>query len=419
MAINPKIVKNIAWLLCEHGVRIVMGLAVTMILARVLSVEEYGNFQYILGLVVIFSALSYINPAEIVVPRLTNADAVERKIIMGNGFVIRFVSSVIAYIALLGFVYFTDDIKIFYLSIVMASSILVKEAFDIVTAYLQSQTMIKYRAVLVMITHIIKLIIFLALYYLGVKNIYAYGFVTAFELFLIAFGLLVVYRNLTKVWFFACDKEQIYKFLKLGLPFFVGIILMIVCRRVDYMFLKHLGDEFSLGLYTSSMSLLGIVTAMSPIVAISFAPLFVYKFDDIKIIKSNVLKLAFSMFAMAILTAVILYFLAPLVINLIFGAKFNGTIPVFKFLLLVLPFIFLDNALNIYIIKMQLGGILIYKWALVLLFSSLGYIIFIPKFLAFGAVVGYGVGYLAACLFGFWVMFGYNKKPDLLSKRYE
>ena len=419
MAINPKIVKNIAWLLCEHGVRIVMGLAVTMILARVLSVEEYGNFQYILGLVVIFSALSYINPAEIVVPRLTNADAVERKIIMGNGFVIRFVSSVIAYIALLAFVYFTDDIKIFYLSIVMASSILVNEAFAIVTAYLQSQTMIKYRAVLVMITHIIKLIMFLVLYYLGVKNIYTYGFVTAFELFLIAFGLLVVYRNLTKDWFFTCDKEQIYKFLKLGLPFFVGIILMIVCRRVDYMFLKHLGDEFSLGLYTSSMSLLSIVTAMSPIVAISFAPLFVYKFDDIKIIKSNVLKLAFSMFAMAILTAVILYFLAPLIINLIFGAKFNGTIPVFKFLLLVLPFIFLDTALNIYIIKMQFGKILIYKWALVLLFSSLGYIIFIPKFLAFGAVVGYGTGYLAACLFGFWVMFRYNKKPYLLDREYE
>ncbi|MDA3077967.1 oligosaccharide flippase family protein [Campylobacter sp. JMF_06 NA1] len=409
MAINPKIVKNIAWLLCEHGVRIVMGLAVTMILARVLSVEEYGNFQYILGLVVIFSALSYINPAEIVVPRLTNADAVERKIIMGNGFVIRFVSSVIAYLALLLFVFFTDDIKIFYLSVVMASSILVNEAFAIITAYLQSQTMIKYRSVLVMATHIIKLLMFLALYYLGVTNIYAYGFATAFELFLIAFGLLAVYRILTKEWFFTYDKAQIYKFLKLGLPFFAGIILMIVCRRVDFMFLKHLGDEFSLGLYTSAISLLTIATAISPIIAISFAPLFVYKFDDIKIIKSNVLKLAFGMFAMAILTAVTLYFLAPLVINLIFGAKFSGTIPVFKILLVVLPLIFLDEALNIYIIKMQLGKILIYKWVLVLLFSSLGYIVFIPKFLAYGTVIGYGLGYLVACLFGFCVMFKYTK----------
>lgn len=414
MAINPKIVKNIAWLLCEHGVRIVMGLAVTMILARVLSVEEYGNFQYILGLGVIFSALSYINPAEIVVPRLTNADAVERKIIMGNGFVIRFVSSVIAYIALLGFVFFTDDIKIFYLSIVMASSILVNESFGIVTAYLQSQTMIKYRAVLVMITHIIKLIMFLALYYLGVKNIYAYGFVMAFELFLIAFGLLVVYRNLTKEWFFTCDKEQIYKFLKLGLPFFAGIILMIVCKRVDFVFLKHLGDEFSLGLYTSAISLLNIVIAISPIIAISFAPLFVYKFDDIKTIKSNVLKLSFGMFVLAILTAVILYFLAPLIINLIFGAKFNGAIPVFKFLLFTLPFIFLNEALNIYIIKMQLGKILIYKWALVLLFSTLSYIVFIPKFSAYGTVVGYGVGYLVACLFGLWVMFN-NKNLKVVN----
>ena len=405
MAINPKIVKNIAWLLCEHGVRIVTGLVVTMVLARVLIVEEYGNFQYVIGLIIIFSALSYINPIEIVLPRLTNADATERKIIMGNGFVIRFVSSVIAYLALLLFVFFTDDIKIFYLSIIMASSILVNEAFAIITAYLQSQTMIKYRSVLVMVTHIIKLLMFLTLYYLGVTNIYAYGFVTTFEWFLIAFGLLAIYKFLTKEYFFAYNREQIYKFLKLGLPFFAGIILMIVCRRVDFVFLKHLGDEFSLGLYSSAMLLLNTIIAISPIIAISFAPLFIYKFDDIKIIKSNVLKLSFGMFVLAVITAGVLYFLSPIIIDFILGNKFIDAIPIFNALLFIAPFIFLNEALNIYIIKMQLGKILIYKWALVLFFSALSYIVLIPKFLAYGAVIGYGIGYVIACLFGLWVIF--------------
>ena len=46
------------------------------------------------------------------------------------------------------FVYFKDGVEIFYLALVLGISILLDEAFGIVTAFLQSQTMIKYRSVI-------------------------------------------------------------------------------------------------------------------------------------------------------------------------------------------------------------------------------------------------------------------------------
>ena len=70
---NKKILINISWLLLEHGVRLAAGVFSASILARVLGVEGYGMFNYILGITFIFQSISYINPAELMVPKLTNA----------------------------------------------------------------------------------------------------------------------------------------------------------------------------------------------------------------------------------------------------------------------------------------------------------------------------------------------------------
>ena len=113
MSNKIKFIKNIFWLLFEHGIRIGGSIVTASILARVLGVEKYGIFQYLLGLIVIFKSLSYVNPAEIMVPRLTNADAMQRRYLMGGGFFIRAFFCIVAYIAFLVFVYFGDDIKVF------------------------------------------------------------------------------------------------------------------------------------------------------------------------------------------------------------------------------------------------------------------------------------------------------------------
>lgn len=132
---KAKIAKNISWLLFEHGVRMASGIVVAFVLARVLGVERYGVFQYILALVVIFKSFSYINPAEIMVPCLVSATGIERKNLMGNGFTIRFCASIFAFIIFLLFVYFKDGVEIFYLALVLGISILLDEAFGIVTAF--------------------------------------------------------------------------------------------------------------------------------------------------------------------------------------------------------------------------------------------------------------------------------------------
>ena len=326
MSNKIKFIKNISWLLFEHGIRIGGSIVTASILARVLGIEKYGIFQYLLGLVVIFKSLSYINPAEIMVPMLTNADAIRRRYLMGSGFFIRAFFCIVAYIAFLAFVYFSDDVKAFNLALILGFCILLDEAFGIVTAFLQSQTMIKYRSVLYICFTIIKITILASLFWLGVTNIYIYALTYTLESICMALGLLWVYKILNKELFFTFDFNKILPLLKDGLPFFLGICFMCIFLRADIVATRYLSDGTTLGLYASAIQLFGSVTAMAPIIAVSFAPLFVYKFDELYTIKKNIWLLACGMVAISLFTSMAMYFLSPILISLIFGAKFNDAV---------------------------------------------------------------------------------------------
>lgn len=400
MSNKIKFIKNISWLLFEHGIRIGGSIVTASILARVLGIEKYGIFQYLLGLVVIFKSLSYINPAEIMVPRLTNVDAMQRRYLMGSGFFIRAFFCIVAYITFLAFVYFSDDVKAFNLALILGFCIFLDEAFGIVTAFLQSQTMIKYRSVLYICFTIIKITILASLFWLGVTNIYIYVLTYMLESICMALGLLWVYKILNKELFFTFDFNKILPLFKDGLPFFLGICFMCIFLRADIVATRYLSDGTSLGLYASAIQLFGSLTAMAPIIAVSFAPLFVYKSDELDTIKKNIWLLACGMVAISLFTSMAMYFLSPILISLIFGAKFNDAVEIFRYLLFILPLIFLNEALNLYIIKMKLGKLLIYKWGLALGGAVAAYLYFIPLYGAVGTVIGLGAGYLVACIFG-------------------
>ena len=400
MGNKAKIAKNISWLLFEHGVRMASGIVVAFVLARVLGVEQYGVFQYILALVVIFKSFSYINPAEIMVPRLVSATSLERKNLMGNGFTIRFCASIFAFIIFLLFVYFKDGVEIFYLALVLGISILLDEAFGIVTAFLQSQTMIKYRSVISIVLLITKMVALLTMYFFGVKNIYLYALVYLCDSVIMSCGLLCVYKFINKELFFTFDFNDIKRLLKEALPFFAGIVFLNIFAKSDIIAMQILSNSILLGLYASALQLFSNIIVIASIITISFAPLFVYKFEDINIIKRNIWFLIYGMFLLSILSASVMYFLAPLIVCLIFGVDFGETINIFRNLLFILPLIFIEKVQNLYIIKVKLGKMLVYKWILAIFFSFFFYLYLIPKYDIFGAIIGFGAGYLVALIFG-------------------
>ncbi|TNH13521.1 hypothetical protein FHQ23_11920 [Testudinibacter sp. TR-2022] len=399
-----KIVSNIGWLLLEHGSRLIFALLSTSLLARGLGVEQYGLFQYALNLILVFMSISFICGAEVIVPMLVNASAKRRRLILGNAFYLRLFFSILAYVFLVSFVYISNTREQFYLILILGLILLVSEAFSVVTAWLQSQTNIKPKTILVISTSLIKCLIVALLFFFNVVDPIYYAFAWVFEAGFIAFGLICIYKNISKSNFFYFSKPMFFYLLKKGFPFFIALLLMYSFLRLDVIMLRHFSDLVTLGLYTSANQLLLSIVAVSPILAMSLAPAFVYEKSIINI-KRNIIYITIFMVVVSLLIAVIMNYLSPIIIPLLFGHKFNGAIPIFSYFLWVMTLYFINEGLNVYFIRMQLGRMLIFKWLLVLLGALIAYWYFIPLYGAYGAIIGYSIGYSVACIFSVCVMF--------------
>lgn len=406
---TQKIAKNIFWLLSEHGTRMLVGLLVAAIMARQLGVEQYGLFQYALGLAAVFSSISFICGAEVLVPMLTTADIQKRQQVMGNAFVVRLFFSAIAYIALVLFAFLTEEPPLFYLIALLGTAMLFSESFAVVTAWLQSQTNSKPRSILVMCSLAVKAGLMGLLYYLGFNNPLYYALAYILDPLIIALGLLIIFYKKTGQSFFNYSFPIAYDLFKKGLPFFWGLMAMFAFLRLDVIMLKQLSDLQTLGHYAAAMELLKSVTALSGILAGSMAPMLVYQYDDIAIIRKKIYMICLIMLVIAVMTAVIVQIVAPYFIPILFGASYIQSIPILSWLSWAACLYFLNEGLNLFIVKMGAGRLVLYKWLLALFVATVANYFLIPKYNAFGAVFGYSLGYLSTIIFGLWVVFKWKK----------
>ena len=150
--------------------------------------------------------------------------------------------------------------------------------------------------------------------------------------------------------------------------------------RMDMLMLKKLGTAYELGLYSASVQLGLVVTAISPILVMSLAPSLVYKHAVEAVVKRNVIIIALLMFIFSITLVLLLHIILPYIINLLLGDKFKNSYDILYWYLLASSFLFLDNGLNIYIMKINKGYLAGVKWLLSLVVALMLYWIFIPKY---------------------------------------
>ena len=400
-----KIIKNILLLIVEHGARIVSSLIITAILARQLTIEDYGYFQYALNLVMVFSSFCFVCGAEVLVPSLVNVDSNNRKKVLLNVFYIRAIASLIAYALLIVFA-FSFNNENFYLFLILGLILILGEPFQVVTAVLQADTNIGSKIKVTLFSLFIKLSLLISLYFLNIKDEYLFSLAWVLEYLSTALGLFMIFYMKYGNPVGGFDKKIFLIYLKKGLPFFYSLLAMYLFIRMDMLMLKKLRTAYELGLYSASVQLGLVVTAISPILVMSLAPSLVYKHAVEAVVKRNVIIIALLMFIFSITLVLLLHIILPYIINLLLGDKFKNSYDILYWYLLASSFLFLDNGLNIYIMKINKGYLAGVKWLLSLVVALMLYWIFIPKYGSYGAVIGYFGGYLTASIIGiFYVCF--------------
>ena len=292
----------------------------------------------------------------------------------------------------------------------MGITILLNESFAVVTAWLQSQTDMKPRAVLSIFSLTFRLAIAAILYYSGVQNIYFYALFYLLDSVIVAVGLFFIYKNKNEGIHFQHDLKYIVDLIKKGLPFWAALILMNIQARIDIIMLKHYSDRYNLGIYSAALQLLNLITILASIINTSLAPRYVYEQDDKKKAHKNTGAISMAMFLLAILLALIARILSTPVLHLLFGEKFNGTAPLFNKMIWTVCLIFLDSSLSLYLIRENKSKSIIVKYFLSLAVSCSAHFYFIPIYQADGAILGYATGWLSACLIS--IYFFVKNKPE-------
>lgn len=415
MKINPqykKIITNIFWLMLEHGSRILLALFLNAFLARGLGVEQYGLFQYSLHLVSVFAAIGFICGAEVVLPILVNSKGRKQHSIITNVFLLRLIFCIFSYLAVSVFVFLTGDLSQFYLILVLGAILLFGEAFNIITTWLQAQTHSKPRSIVIITASFIKCFVVYMLFSFNINNPFYYAFAWLIESVLVSFGLLLIYKKLNEKITISISKNRIYYFARKGLPFLVSLILMYAFIRLDILILKFYVDAENLGFYTSSYQLITAMVALAPILSSSLAPSLIYK-NGVVNIEKRVIYISMLMFLFSLSMSSVMYFVSPYIIPFLFGQNFIGAVDIFSLLIWTMPLYFLNEGLNIYILKLGNGKILSAKWLLTLILATISYFMLIPQWGINGAILGYAIGYTTAILFSLYILFSNKYKISL------
>lgn len=400
-----RLTHNVLWMLAERGTQTVAGLAIAAILARALGVEGFGLFQYAQSLVLIAAAATLVCGAEVVVPRLVaQPETTAQRPLLQHVFILRMAAALLAYLALIFVAFFITDMPLLRITLaILGLSVLLREPFGTVIAWLQSKTDNRPAAIVAMAALLIKFILIAALYAAGVRALPVYAAVLALESLIVAVCLIMVYRRRAQASFnvpATVDHSLLRTLMREGALFWLAMLVMMAARRVDQLMLKPAVSLADLGAYAASMQLLDNLALLATVIVNTLAPLLVYRLTDHARAARRVAQLTGGMASLGFAGSILLAVLAPWVIQFLYGAAFEHAAGLLRMMALSTTLLFADAALTVFAVRMRRPIWIVGKWIAVLLVIVSVDSMLIPQYGVHGAAIGYLCANAVAVLIG-------------------
>jgi PST family polysaccharide transporter len=402
---RKRIAGNLAWLLAERAIQVLAGIGIVALLARALGVEGFAQFQYAQSLVLIAASAALVCGAEVVVPRLV-ADTAPRAQhrLLAHVFLLRGRVALLAYALLLAVLLATlQDGIVVLTAAVLGISILLREPFGVVIAWMQSRTHSRPAVLFGLIALAAKAASVVLLFVAHAQTPSAYAWAFAIESAVLAALLAAYYVRRVAPLRVERDRALLRALFTDGSLFWIGMILMMTTRRVDQLLLKPLVPLAELGAYAASMQLLDNFVLLATVAANAVAPLYIYAQAPLAAVRRNVIRFAVAMTALGTVGGGIIAATAPWIVHLLYGTGFQPAATLLRYAALGAGLVFADVALTLLAIHLRKPRWVAIKWAAVLATTVAVDSVLIPRFGASGAVTGYlianGMAVVVGCGF--------------------
>jgi O-antigen/teichoic acid export membrane protein len=266
-----KYFKNTSWLFGGQMLRMVLGLFVSVAVARYLGPKDFGLYNYVLSIVAIVAVVGNLGLQNLAKRELV-VDPERRDAILGTCFVLSALAGLIFYAAMLTVVGLTSDSSLLMGLFALLGSSLLFNPFKSIEIWFQSQV----RSDLSVSASSITLLIFaglkVAAIYFG-ADLLQFSYLFLFEsLTLIALLLYYYRRHFGSVRTWQLDWASAGDFLKQSWPLILSGLAVTVYMRIDQVMLGAMLGEAAVGQYSVAVRISSIWYFIPTILAASLFP---------------------------------------------------------------------------------------------------------------------------------------------------
>lgn len=379
-------IANMAWLLGDKGLALVLGLAVFGLIARTLGPEGSGHFAYAAAMLQTGLGLSLVCAGVALLPRFCRMHGALPGA-MANVFMLRLAASLIAMLAMMLFsVLSIDNPGRLQATLILLGAVPLIEPFYIIATYWQSRNHNKPTVV----ARSSGLLARVAVVGLGVWWGAPMWVLAAAWLLegAVNAGLQTLqarraFPRLEPGRFVRASRMK--RYLGFGLRFVPALWLSQLFLRLDRLVLAEWLPAREFGIYAAPMQLVEVWSQVAYLIGSSIATAYLYR----RLHAHNVMRAFFvtalAMVGIGLLGLLGAWLLGPLLLRAVFGAEFTGSLPYLISGSAYAVLLFADQALDMLITARNQPWQLALKWGMALVVALL---VFWQGFARWGEYVG-------------------------------
>jgi O-antigen/teichoic acid export membrane protein len=378
---------NSGWLLFDKILRMLLGVLVGAWVARYLGPGQYGEISYAVAFIAIFLAVAGLGADGITVRDLArNPQAAPE--ILGTATYARVLAGLLSLIAAVVVVALTcrGDFLQVWLTAIIGSTLLF-QAGDTIDLWFQSKSQSRRTVISKLLAYSLSNGVKVVLILLRAPVI-AFALVLMLDAMTAALALLVAYRGFPADRPWRYSRSRVRQLLRDCRPFIVGSFLMVLYLRVDQILVRQTMGERSLGIYAAAIWVLQIWTVVPATLSTSLGPYLARrKAASEALYRHMLIVVSRAYFLMGLVSMLLTYILAPLIVHFIFGNAYEAAIPVMRLYAVTLPFAFLGLAHNLWLFNEGKYLVRVYGAVVAGLCTAAIILLFAPRIGLFSACI--------------------------------
>lgn len=387
------VVQNSGWMAVERLVRLVLGMPVTILVARYLGPDSFGLLSYAIAFVAIFAAIATAGLDRVVIREIARD---ERAVgdILGTAFLIRLLLGAAALLAAyIASTAMQGDPRTHWLVLIIAAGMLF-QATDVIDYWNQSQLQSKYTVQAKATGFIIASAIRVGLILTG-AGVVAFAVATAIEIALGATILLLSHlRRARNQLPYGASLARLRFLLQESWPLLFAAVAITLYMRVDMVMLQSMVGAEEVGIYAAATRLSEAWYAIPVLLGASIFPAIVrLRENDKTSYLRRLQQLYAAFFWMAFLIIVPLWFLSNQLVDLLYGASFAAAGPVLAVHVIGGIPVFLGVASSQFLLAENLQRISMYRTMIGLIANVALNLLLIPSHGALGAAIATVISY--------------------------